>query len=134
MNKLFEYKHYKTIKQHVGTIEPDMLHIPFFTQGKWSSHELILYMLSISGPATVTATTFSLSETTVIYFANAIKQGFITEFNLIINTSAKNMKTSQLLFAQNIANSIYLLNVHMKIILIENQNWKIVINQSSITL
>ena len=132
-SSIFNFAHYPTIKQHIGNIEPGMLHIPFFTHGKWSSHELILYMLSISGKAKLITTTFSLSETTVIYFANAVKAGYISSFDLLINTSAKNMKLSQLLFAQNIADSIHLLNVHMKITLIENEHWKIVINQSANT-
>ena len=131
MKKIFRFKHFALIKKQLGNLRQGEKHLPFFTHGKWSMHETLLFLLSISGAASVSISSFSLSDTTVQAFAKAIKSGYITKLDLLLNKSIKRNKLDVLLFAGNIVNRIGLADTHLKIITIENDKWKIVVNQSA---
>lgn len=130
MNKLFDFKHYDIIKSEIGPLQHS-INKHFFTQGRWSSHELLLYLLSFSGKANVTIASFSISEITIRSFLNAIEKGYISSLDILLNSSVKRNKTDLLLFAKNVVNKIALANTHMKLTLIENDTWKIIVNQSA---
>lgn len=128
---LFNFKHYPIIAAELGTLKPGLAHVPFFTEGRWSLHETLLYLLSVSGAAKVSLTSFSLSEITIVAFANAMRENYITEFDLYLHSAVKRNKLSLLFFAGNVATSVRLLDLHEKLILIENEHWKIAVNQSA---
>jgi hypothetical protein len=130
MDKLFSFPHYKIIASEIGNIEPER-HYHFFTWGRWSMHDLLLYLLSFSGPAKVTITSFSLSDITIRLFANATIAGYIKQIDLLLNTAVKRNKTDLLLFAGNVVNKIGLANTHMKIIIIQSDKLSIAVNQSA---
>ncbi|OQX93048.1 MAG: hypothetical protein B6I17_04555 [Tenericutes bacterium 4572_104] len=127
---MFDFKKYDIIASEIAEIVPDQYY-HFFTEGRWSFHELLLYLLSFSGPAKVSITSFSISEVTLRTFLSAIELGHITNLELILNTSVTRNKTALLFFANNIVKKIGLSRNHMKLILIENDKFKIVVNQSA---
>ena len=127
---IFDFPHFKAIENEIGEIEQGR-HYHFFTEGKWSMHETLLYLLYYSGPAKVTITSFSLSEITINTFVLAKEEGLITRLDLLLNTAVTRNKASLFFFAGNVADRIGLLDIHAKIIVIENDNWKIAVNQSA---
>ncbi len=129
--KLFRFKHFDVIHKDLGVLIPGIPHLPFFTHGRWSMHEMLLYLLSVSGPANVTISSFSLSDLTIQAFSRAIKKGYILKLDLLLNTAVKRNKLNLLMFADNVVNRIGLAHTHMKVTLIENDSWKIALNQSA---
>jgi hypothetical protein len=127
---IFDFKHFDILKKEIGEINPGNYY-HFFTQGRWSMHDLLLYLLFYSGNADVLITSFSISDEIIRTFINAADEGYINSLKLILNTSVKRNKTSLLLFANNVVKFIALAKSHMKLILIENENFKIIVNQSA---
>jgi len=80
---LFKFKHYDIIHKEIGDIKQEKYY-HFFTEGRWSMHETLLYLLSYTGKANVIVTSFSLSEITIRAFVKAMQQGFISDFQLLL--------------------------------------------------
>jgi len=129
-SNLFKFRKYDLLKSEIGNIS-DFQYKHFFTHGRWSMHELLLYLLSQTGRAKVSLSSFSVSDLTIQTFVKARKECFITDFEFILNSAIKRNKLSLLLFAQNMQTKISLLHNHTKLILIENENYSIVVNQSA---
>lgn len=126
----FIYSNQKNIEQEIGKIEQNRSY-HFFSEGKWSMHELLLYLLFFTGPAKVWITTFSISEVAIRSFLGSIDKKLITELNLLIDFSTRKNKLDLTFFANNVVNQVKLANNHSKIILIENDDWKVVVNGSA---
>lgn len=126
----FFYTNKKNLKEEIGKIVQNRTY-HFFSEGLWSMHELLLYLLSYTGPAKVLITTFSISEVAIRSFLSAIDNGLITEINLLVDYSTKKNKLDLVSFASNVVNQIKVANNHSKLILIENSEWSIVVNGSA---
>jgi len=130
MMNIFDFKHFDIIQNEIGDIKPNRYY-HFFTQARWSSHEMLLYLLHSVGKSEVTITSFSISDVIIRTLINASENDYISNLKLILNTSVKRNKTSLLLFANKALSYIALANNHMKLTLIENDDFKIVVNQSA---
>ena len=122
----FIYFQHKKLAADIGTIRPGNTY-PFYSDGKWSNHELFLYLLGLAGQSKVDLATFSISEASIRSFASAIGDGLISEFNCILDHTVKKNKLELLFFANNIVNEITILPNHSKLLLIGNKDWKITV-------
>lgn len=127
---LFKFKHYNIIREQIGNLSGCSL-IHFCTFKKWHSYELLLYFLSIAGPSDIIVTTFGLSEEGIRALMRAHQHGYINRLIVIINSVSRKYKNKLLFFLENIGAEIYMENVHLKLFLIENDNWNITVNQSA---
>jgi hypothetical protein len=116
----------KNLSLDIGDIKQDTIK-PFFSKGRWSSHELLIYLLSISGPANVFISTFSIGEASVRAFFHAYENKHLLSLKVLIDYTAKKHRPELLNFAENIGIDIKISNNHSKIILIENDKWKITV-------
>lgn len=114
----------KDIQHDIGTIKAGMIK-PFFSKGKWSAHELLIFLLSITGPAHVFISTFSIGEASVRAFLQAYENNHILSLKILIDYTAKSHRPELLNFAENVGAKIRISNNHSKLILIENQHWNI---------
>lgn len=123
-----EFIHFSSrhLEEDIGTIEPDKI-IPFFSDGKWAMHELMVYLLAFTGPSKVWLSTFSISEVSIRAFMNGIDAGLITELHCIFDHTIRKHKLELLYFACNVVTEITLSANHSKLILIENDKWKITV-------
>jgi hypothetical protein len=128
--KIFDFKHFEIIKNEIGNIEPDKYY-HFFTQARWSSHELLLYLLYCAGKSDIIITSFSISDEVIRTLINASENDLINNLQAVLNTEVKRNKTSLLMFANKAITSIALSNNHMKLTLIESDKLKITVNQSA---
>lgn len=122
----FIYFSSDNLQSEIGQVNQDSI-IPFFSEGKWSMHELLIYLLNISGPSKVWLSTFSISETAIRAFSFLIENKLILELHCLFDHTIKRHKLDLLYFASNIASTIKLCSNHSKIILIENDHWKITV-------
>lgn len=121
------------LRQEIGEIVPGQVK-PFFSEGLWSMHDLMLYLLEITGPAKVWLSTFSISEAAIRAILMAIEKGMISEIHCLFDHTIKKHKLSLLYFAWNVMGDITITANHSKIILIENEKWKIsVIGSANMT-
>lgn len=99
--------------------------VPFVHKGEWAIHELLPFLLSVIGSAHVRIATFNISEDSLrsIFFLQ--ESGDILGLDLLLDTTVRRHKLELLLFAANITPSIRLTNNHMKVMLIENNTWKV---------
>jgi len=121
--------HLKKIKSEIGDISEPYTH--FFTEGRWSSYELLLYLLFISGKADITITSFSISEQFLRALKKAKENGYINLITGVFNVAVRRYKTDLMFFAANLFDEIYVGNFHLKIFLIKNDKFSITVNQSA---
>lgn len=105
--------------------------IHYISKGQWSLHELISWLLQQIGPADVMVTSFGLSETAIRSFLQLIDAGLIKSLQCLFDISTKKNKFDLLMFAQNVSGKIYLNSNHSKLILLENEKYKIIIQSSA---
>jgi len=98
---------------------------PFASEGEFSMHELMEFLLEKTGPATVRVTSFSITEAAVRSFLHLMETGVILRLECLFDLSVKRHKLGLLYFVNNVASSIALAKCHAKLILIENRDWKI---------
>ena len=104
--------------------------INFWSYGRWSMHDLMIYILKQTGPADVLVTTWSISEAAVREMLLKHKEGLIKSIKFLIDPRIKvrNPKPLQLLAA----NFPYkFIACHAKVTTIENENWNISIVSSA---
>lgn len=93
----------------------------YFSDGKWNLHDLLDYLLSLSGKADVLISSYSISETSVREFLRLKEEGCIKTLRVMLDLSVKSQKGSLLFFANNVADEIRLAANHSKIIVIEGE-------------
>jgi len=95
----------------------------FVTAAQWGMHHLLDYLLSVTGPATVYLTLYSISEDPARVI-NALKhQGQITFLAGLVDWHVKRDKSRSLQTVRNCFDELGFQNVHAKIIAIENRDW-----------
>ena len=114
------------LRGDIGEIRHDQVK-PFFSEGLWSMHDLMIYLLEITGPAKVWLSTFSISEAAIRAILAATEKQLITEMHCLFDHTIKKHKLSLLYFAWSVIGDITITANHSKIMLIENDQWKITV-------
>lgn len=86
-------------------------------------HELLEYLLSVTGPAFVRITSYSITEVAVRTFLRLVENKSIIDLECIFDLSVKQHKAGLLFFASNITPKIALTKCHAKLMLILNDDW-----------
>lgn len=124
MNQEFIYFSGKDLRGDIGQIDQNQVK-PFFSEGKWSMHDLMLYLLEVTGPARVWLSTFSISEEAIRSFAIALEKGRITRIHCLFDYTIQKNKLGLLFFAYNTVSDITIGANHSKLLLLQNDSWKI---------
>ena len=101
--------------------------IPVASDGDWSMHHLLEYLLGISGPAKVWISSFSINEVAIRTFLNLQDAGMIQELHCLLDFSVKRHNLGLLFFANNIVSEISITKCHAKMILIKNESCTIAV-------
>lgn len=130
MNEEFVYFSSHDLREDIGEIRHDQIK-PFFSEGRWSNHDLLIYLLGITGRAQVWISTFSISEAAIRALFDASERGLIASVRCLFDHTIPKNKLSLLFFAHNVVTDIYITANHSKIMLIENDQWKISVVSSA---
>jgi len=95
--------------------------------GDWSTHDLLFYLLRITGAARVYFTTWAISEFAIRQLYLLIESGLILELRGIFDYRNGIHKTAELEFLRNITTEIKAAKCHAKVTVIENDTWGIAI-------
>lgn len=119
----------ENLKKHIGELSQKS-NTHFVTLGRFSSHDLLLYLLKQTGPADVLVSTWSISELAIRNIVKKHDEGLIKSIAFLIDPRVKvrNPKPLQMLAA----NFTYKLKAcHAKVTTIENDSWNISIVSSA---
>jgi hypothetical protein len=115
----------EALKKHLSVLSQGDI-VNFVTSGRWSMHDLLFHLLSFTGPANVGIATWSISELVVRQILNHQKNGQILSCRFLLDKKVKVRNPAPLqLIASNFTNQ--LVEIHAKLLLIENNNWKITV-------
>ena len=114
------------LKDIIGDIQQNQTKW-YFSNGDWSAHDLLFYLLNITGPAKVYFTTWAISEYAIRQLYNMIQQGHITELHGIFDYRNGIRKPAELQFLQQITTDIKAAKCHAKITSIVNEQWGIAV-------
>lgn len=97
----------------------------FHHKGEWAIHEALSVLLSLTGPANVMLETFNVSEDALRPIFFHVEKGDILSLKLILDMNVKRHKLEMLLFAAGITPDIFITACHAKVLLIENDKYRI---------
>ena len=98
---------------------------PFWSDGDWSAHDMLFYLLNLTGPANVYFSTWAISEYAIRQLYNMIQEGLIIELHGIFDYRNGIRKPAELQFLQKITTDIKAAKCHAKVTVIENDHWGI---------
>ncbi len=107
----------KALTEEIGQIREGTA--VFYWSKNWSMHELVLYLLSQTGPADMCISSFSVSEEAVRAFALARDTGHIRSLKVLFDYTTKKHKTDFVNFIHNVADSVRTCPNHSKGVLLE---------------
>lgn len=121
---LFNAASIKQFKKKLEKLEQNY-HYHFPTGGQWSMHELITYLLSISGPADIWKCTWAISEDVVRAFMDLQEKKVILSMNCIFDYKVTDQKSKAFHLAETNFTSVTLAHCHAKVTVIKNDKWAI---------
>jgi hypothetical protein len=121
-----------SIKEKIGSICPGYSS-PFFSDGDFSTHDLIEYILNETGPADIYITAFSLSEDAVRRIFLLKEDGMINSIKCLFNNQMIRFKTDLYWFMSNITNNIRFAPCHAKLIIIVGKFPVLIITSGNLT-
>jgi hypothetical protein len=98
---------------------------------EWSLHDVLLEIINITGPAKVWATTWAISENPVRAILQMIETGLITQLNCLFDTRIKSQCPQAYQLIQRNFTNLYLTDIHAKVLVIENELWKISVTSTA---
>lgn len=110
---------------------PDKDIIPLASDGDWSMHHLLEYLLEKYGPAEVWVSSFSITEVAIRTFLNLQEKGLIQQLHCLFDFTVKRHKTGLLFFASHIVSEIAIDKCHAKLILIRSEKVTITVVASA---
>lgn len=120
----------RKVAEVIGEIIPGKV-IQYKTKGKWSTHQVLSYLLSITGPAKVYLSTYTASEDPLRQLVKHLQEGQITELFCVFDYRIKTYNGSAFqLIAHNCPN-IALVKNHAKVMVVENEKWHLAVITSS---
>lgn len=99
----------------------------YATAGLWSSHDLLLHLLGLTGPARVWIATWSMTEEPVRMLVQALDTGLITELSALLDVRVRVRNPKVLAFAKHNLAKVTETVCHAKVTVIENESWSIAI-------
>ncbi len=104
---------------------------PYVSEGEFSMHQLLEFLLTQTGAAKVHIASFSITEVAIRSFLNQIEKKYISDLTCIFDLSVRRHRLGLLYFMNNVVNLIALTKNHSKLILIENIRWKVTVISSA---
>jgi hypothetical protein len=120
----------KELARDIGRLEKDAT-IAWWSEGRWSMHDLLMWILQQTGKADICISTFSISEAAIRSFFYAKETEQMGRLDCLFDHTISRHKLALLMFADNTADSIRLTNNHSKIMLVGNDQWKVTVVASA---
>jgi hypothetical protein len=120
----FVYFAHRDLRRDIGHLQQNQVK-PFFSEGLWSMHDLMMFILEHTGPAEIWLSTFSISEASIRSLFMASEEGKVHGIHCLFDHTIPRNKLALLFFAHNVVSDISITANHSKILLIKNDDWKV---------
>lgn len=129
-NQYFIIKAKEKLEPYFGSLVQNTTY-HFATAGRWSQFELMHFILSQTGPAKIYFSTWKINEFVASNLFHLVNSGIITEMYAILEKRipVTSPKAKDLVEANCV--KIHICDNHSKVIVIENEDWNVVINGSA---
>lgn len=117
------------IRSVIGDVLPGDI-INFTTKNRWSVHEMLVYLLQLSGPAKVYISTWSISEEAARTIVELRDKGIITEIYCLFDKKVTIRNPVPLQLCMGFPH-LALTEVHAKVTVIENDRWSLTLTGSA---
>ena len=114
----------------IGKIRPGQM-IEFCTAGEFSMHELLQYLLSITGPANVYLSTWTIKETPARVIYSLINQGYIKGIYCVLDYRIRTLDAKHFDLIKSILTEHKLTKCHAKTIAIEGERMSLSVISSA---
>jgi hypothetical protein len=121
-----------SIEEKIGIIDQNYSR-PFFSDGDFSTHDIIDYALKATGAADIYITAFSLSEDAVRRLFFLKEDGMIKTMHCLFNNQMIRFKTDLYWFMSNVTNDIRFTPCHAKMIIIIGKFPVLIITSGNLT-
>ena len=105
--------------------------LEYFTHGRFSMHNLIEYVLRVTGPADVLIATWAMTEAPLRTISRLKNEGKILKLQCMLEHKVPGHNPKSYAYAKEIFDEIWLGRNHAKVVVIENENWAVVITTSA---
>lgn len=95
----------------------------YSTGGQWSTHELLQYLFTITGPADLYISTWAMTEEPVRALIDLKNKKLIRSIHCLFDYKIKEQKSKAFLLAESNFDSITLAKCHAKVSVIRNETW-----------
>lgn len=112
----------KHLSACIGTLERERI-IHFVTYGKWSMHQLIIYLLGQIGPSNLYMTSWSMTEQPLRSLLNLKMQGLLLDAHCILSDRVVERTPKVFDLAQNVFSTLRLIKLHAKVSVLQNDEW-----------
>lgn len=112
------------VRDSIGEIKQNST-IHFVTAAQWAMHDLLEYLLSVTGPAQVYMTMYSVSEDPARVISKLKREGLITHLAGLVDWHVKHDKSRSFQTVRDCFNIIGYQNVHAKVLAIQNKEWSL---------
>lgn len=97
----------------------------FATNARWSLHDLIVYYLSLAGPAELHFITWSVKEYQAKLFTSMKERGLITAIHALLDYRNSVQNSEALYMLEKNSTSLGFQRTHAKVTVISNDKWSI---------
>lgn len=119
LNRVFLSENYKQLNESLPSLcDGEVYHL--VSLGRWSMHHLLFHLLTLTGPANVYATTWSISEDVVRHLVEARNQGLIIDMSFIYDFRVRKYKPAAYFLSKQYFTS-KVTSCHAKVTVIESQ-------------
>jgi len=119
----------KLFKQYLGDLQcKETVH--FWTGGQWSMHELVAYLVSVTGPANLYFTTWAINEDAMRMLMQLHDEGLLKNIRAFFDHKIKEQKSKAFLLAEGFFTKIALGKCHAKCTVLMNERFTISITGS----
>lgn len=105
---------FRELEDLLPDLQEEMMY-HFVTMGKFSAHEVLLYVLSKAGPCEVWLCTWKISETPARMLVKALQVGRITKLHCLLEKRMTIKSPNALQLMQHAATHVKLDSVHAKV-------------------
>ena len=117
-------KNRQRLKDAIPTLVPGE-DIRFVNGGRWSAHDLLFHLLSITGPAEVCITTWAISETAARLLYQAKEEGLVLGLYGIFDRRLPARKPKVAQFIERFFDKTILLDCHAKMFVLMNDRYTV---------
>lgn len=134
VGEFYDYYVKATVRDTIENVFPKLTagqNIEYVSMAEWSTHELLFWVLSQIGPASLTMATWSMTELAARQLVEARLSGLLTSVHCLFDYRIKVRYPDVCQYVMQHFEATKVAHCHAKVSVLTNDSWAVVINASS---